>query len=80
MKLLLDNDKLNFQPVGKMIVYLDTETSTCDGKYIDLPMPNMIDHRLTIIQFLVDKCDDQKPTQYIFHAKGYHFDQESLRK
>jgi hypothetical protein len=62
MKLLLDNPALKFDTQGKIIVYLDTETSTCDGNYIDLPLPASTDHRLTIIQFLVDLGDESKPT------------------
>lgn len=42
MKMILDNPQLKFcdRTSEKIIIYLDTETSTFDGKYLDLPKPD----------------------------------------
>lgn len=82
MKMLLDNPQIKFcdRTDEKVIIYLDTETSACDGIYKDVPKPNIPEHSLTIIQFLVDQCNGRTPTQFIYHMKGYAYDTESLRK
>lgn len=41
MKMLLDNPQLQFcgRSDDKIVIYLDTETSACDGVYKSIPEP-----------------------------------------
>ena len=48
-------------------VYIDTETTTADGSYRLIPVPENNTHELTIIQFLIDFQNGVKPIAYIYH-------------
>lgn len=51
MKLLLDNPQLKFcdRQDDKVVIYIDTETSACDGKYKQIPLPENQGHCMTIL-------------------------------
>lgn len=78
MKLIIDNKPRFALPTDMMTIYLDTETSACDGSYKDVPMPTNYRHQLVIIQFLV-QTSTAGPIQYVYHRKGYQYDRRTLK-
>jgi len=59
MKMMLDYAPQYDSSAPRVTIYVDTETSTCDGLYAEVPKPSVRGHRLTIIQFLLDDGQSQ---------------------
>jgi hypothetical protein len=77
-KILLDYAP-SFVAQRPSILFVDTETSARDGTYNAVPQPENPDHRVCIIQFLLD-AGEEKPTQYLYHLEGYQYDRDYLVK
>jgi len=77
MKMLLDH-KPKIIVRRPTVVFLDTETSAFDHSYNALPLPTVPEHRVCIIQFLIDNGEQAK--QFVFHLEGYQFDEAALRQ
>jgi hypothetical protein len=75
-KLLLDYAP-TFAAKRPSILFVDTETSARDGTYNAVPQPENPDHRVCIIQFLLDAGED-KPTQFLYHLEGYAYNRDHI--